>query len=106
MPGADAPDARGRTGLHLTGRDLDRNPSVVVRDVELLSSDWYVLRATTYDIRKSEHYRDYVVLSIEKNRSGLSRIDLQLRKRLEQSRFEREIEVVPEELVDERLFVE
>ncbi|GAA1919573.1 NUDIX domain-containing protein [Nocardioides hwasunensis] len=52
--GADEPDGRGRTGLHLTGRDLDRNPDVVVRDVELLSSDWYVLRATTYDIRRAD----------------------------------------------------
>ncbi|SED29846.1 nudix-type nucleoside diphosphatase, YffH/AdpP family [Nocardioides exalbidus] len=53
-PGADVPDGRGRTGLHLTGRDLDRNPAVVVRDVELLSSDWYVLRATTYDIQRAD----------------------------------------------------
>jgi nudix-type nucleoside diphosphatase (YffH/AdpP family) len=52
--GVDEPDGRGRTGLHLTGRDLDRNPAVVVRDVELLSSDWYVLRATTYDIRRAD----------------------------------------------------
>lgn len=53
-PGVDGPDRRGRTGLHLTGRNLDRNPDVVVRDVELLSSDWYVLRATTYDIRRAD----------------------------------------------------
>jgi nudix-type nucleoside diphosphatase (YffH/AdpP family) len=51
IPGADVPDRRGRTGLHLTGLDLRRNPRVRVRDVELLSSDWYVLRATTYDYR-------------------------------------------------------
>ena len=51
-PGIDVPDARGRTGLHLTGLDLDGNPDVRVRGVELLSSDWYVLRATTYDRRR------------------------------------------------------
>jgi nudix-type nucleoside diphosphatase (YffH/AdpP family) len=51
--GVDEPDRRGRTGLHLTGLDLDRNPDVVVKDVELLASDWYVLRATTLDIRGS-----------------------------------------------------
>ena len=56
-----------------------------------------------YDTRAMDRYRDYVVLSIEKNRSGLAKIDLQLRKRLEQSRFERELESVTEELVDERL---
>ena len=52
--GVDEPDRRGRTGLHLTGRDLDRNPDVVVRDVEVLACDWYVLRATTFDIRGAD----------------------------------------------------
>lgn len=53
-PGIDVPDGRGRTGLHLTGLDLDGNPDVRVREVELLSSDWYVLRATTYDRRRTD----------------------------------------------------
>jgi nudix-type nucleoside diphosphatase (YffH/AdpP family) len=54
VPGADIPDRRGRTGLHRTGLDLDRNPDVIVREVDLLSADWYVLRATTFDIRTSD----------------------------------------------------
>lgn len=54
VPGAEVPDRRGRTGLHRTGLDLDRNPDVVVREVDLLSADWYVLRATTFDIRTSD----------------------------------------------------
>jgi len=49
IPGAGAPDRRGRTGLDLTGLDLRRNPRVRVTGVELLSSDWYVLRASTYE---------------------------------------------------------
>lgn len=56
-----------------------------------------------YDTRATDRFRDYVVLTIEKNRSGLARIDLQLRKRLEQSRFESKLESVTEDLVDERL---
>jgi nudix-type nucleoside diphosphatase (YffH/AdpP family) len=52
--GIDTPDRRGRTGLHLVGRDLDRNPDVRVLDVEVLSSDWYVLRATTFERRGSD----------------------------------------------------
>lgn len=52
--GIDEPDRRGRTGLHLEGLDLDRNPDVVVREVDVLANDWYVLRATTFDIRKSD----------------------------------------------------
>ncbi len=49
--GAQLPDSRGRTGLHLRGRELDRNPDVRVRDVEITSDGWHVLRRTTFDIR-------------------------------------------------------
>ncbi|KAA1419768.1 NUDIX domain-containing protein [Mumia zhuanghuii] len=54
IAGADTPDRRGRTGLHLTGLDLDGNPDISVREVELLASDWFVLRATTYDRRRPD----------------------------------------------------
>ncbi|MGO4534980.1 NUDIX domain-containing protein [Leifsonia sp. 2MCAF36] len=50
-PGHDLPDGRGRTGLHLTGRDLTGNRAVHVRDVEVTSDGWHVLRRTTYDYR-------------------------------------------------------
>ncbi|MGW2092143.1 NUDIX domain-containing protein [Promicromonospora sukumoe] len=53
-PGIDVPDHRGRTGLDQTGRGLDRNPDVVVRDVELTSQGWHVLRRTTYDYRRRD----------------------------------------------------
>lgn len=53
-PGIDTPDHRGRTGLDHAGRDLDRNPDVVVRDVELTSQGWHVLRRTTFDYRRSD----------------------------------------------------
>ena len=49
--GLDEPDHRGRTGLDRAGRDLTRNPDVVVRDVELVASGWHVLRRTTFDYR-------------------------------------------------------
>jgi len=52
--GTDTPDHRGRTGLHLTGLDLDRNPDVVVKEVTLLAHDWHVLRATTLERRGSD----------------------------------------------------
>jgi nudix-type nucleoside diphosphatase (YffH/AdpP family) len=38
-------------GLHRAGRDLTRNPNVVVRDVEVLAHSWHVLRRTTLDYR-------------------------------------------------------
>ncbi|MEU3529803.1 NUDIX domain-containing protein [Streptomyces sp. NPDC038707] len=53
-PGVDVPDHRGRTGLDRAGRDLDRNPDVVVRDVELTSQGWHVLRRTTFDYRRRD----------------------------------------------------
>jgi len=52
--GIDTPDGRGRTGLDRQGRDLTGNPRVRIRDVELLSSDWYVLRKTTFDYRHGD----------------------------------------------------
>ncbi|PPG34218.1 NUDIX domain-containing protein [Rathayibacter sp. AY2B9] len=49
--GIDEPDRRGRTGLDRDGLDLVGNPDVVVKEVTLLSSDWYVLRTTRFDYR-------------------------------------------------------
>jgi nudix-type nucleoside diphosphatase (YffH/AdpP family) len=49
--GEDEPDARGRTGLHLTGRDLAGNPDVRITDVELVATAWHVLRRTTFEQR-------------------------------------------------------
>ncbi|MGN6407892.1 MAG: NUDIX domain-containing protein [Curtobacterium sp.] len=53
-PGTTVPDGRGRTGLDAVGRDLDRNPDVVVRDVEVVSDGWHVLRRTTLDVRRRD----------------------------------------------------
>jgi nudix-type nucleoside diphosphatase (YffH/AdpP family) len=53
-PGIDTPDHRGRTGLDRAGRGLDRNPDIVVRDVELTSQGWHVLRRTTFDYRRHD----------------------------------------------------
>jgi nudix-type nucleoside diphosphatase (YffH/AdpP family) len=53
-PGAGRPDARGRTDLHLKGRDLDRNADVRIRHVEVTSDGWHVLRRTTFEF----HGRD------------------------------------------------
>lgn len=53
-PGTTIPDGRGRTGLDAVGRDLDRNPDVVVREVEVVSDGWHVLRRTTLDVRRRD----------------------------------------------------
>lgn len=52
--GTDTPDRRGRTHQDRHGRDLIGNPRVRIRDVEVLSCDWCVLRKTTFDYRHSD----------------------------------------------------
>ena len=52
--GTDTPDRRGRTGLDQHGRGLTGNPHVRIRDVEVLSCDWYVLRKTTFDYQHGD----------------------------------------------------
>jgi len=54
QPGRDRPDGRGRIGLDQAGRDLTRNPNVIVRDVEITSNGWHVLRRTTFDYRRRD----------------------------------------------------
>ena len=51
--GTEVADGRGRTGLDQVGRDLTRNPRVVIRDVEVTSDGWHVLRRTTFDYQNS-----------------------------------------------------
>jgi nudix-type nucleoside diphosphatase (YffH/AdpP family) len=51
-PGIEVPDHCGRTGLDRAGRDLTGNPDVVIRDVELTSNGWHVLRRTTFDYHR------------------------------------------------------
>ena len=54
VPGADVPDNRGRTGLDRAGLELRRNPGVVVRNVEVTSNGWHVLRRTTFEFRRRD----------------------------------------------------
>jgi len=54
VEGIDRPDRRGRTGLDGHGRGLAGNPRVRIRDVEVLSCDWYVLRKTTFDYQHQD----------------------------------------------------
>jgi replicative DNA helicase len=78
-------------------------------DVVLVLNDKFDVVARhhlVFDVGNAERFRSWVVLSIEKNRSGLDKIDLEFRKRFDQSRFEQAGQAVEEQLVDERVFVE
>ena len=78
-------------------------------DVVLVINDKYDVVARhhlVFDVGNAERFRDFAVVSIEKNRTGIDRVDLEFRKRFEQGRFETEGAPVSEQLVDERVFVE
>lgn len=78
-------------------------------DVVLILNNKYDIVARhhlVYDVGNAERFRHWAVLSVEKNRSGKGGIDLEFRKRLDQSRFETEGNMVAEQLVDERVFTE
>jgi len=57
-----------------------------------------------YDTGNVDRYKSWAVLSIEKNRSGVTGVDLEFPKRFEQSRFDTHGHLVREQLVDERVF--
>lgn len=78
-------------------------------DVVLVLNDKFDVVARhhlMYDVMNAERFRDFVVMTIEKNRSGVDKIDLEFRKRFEQSRFETDGGTVAEQLIDERIFVD
>ena len=57
-----------------------------------------------YDTGNVERFRHWAVLSIEKNRSGLTGVDMEFPKRFEQSRFETQGQLVREKLVMDARF--
>lgn len=59
-----------------------------------------------YDLGSADRFRDWVVLTVEKNRNGRDNVDLEFRKRFEEARFEPDGNLVAERLTDERVFVE
>ena len=78
-------------------------------DTVLILNDKYDVVARhhlVYDVRNADRYREYMVVSVEKNRSGEDGVDLEFRKHCDQGRFETVGRRVAEQLVDERMFVD
>lgn len=59
-----------------------------------------------YAANNGEHFREYSVLTVEKNRSGRTGAEVEFRKHFAHGRFDPQGAVVAENLVDERVFVE
>ena len=78
-------------------------------DVVLILNDKYDIVARhhlTYNRGNAERFREWAVLSVEKNRFGRDGVELEFHKRFDQGRFESEGRRVAEQLVDERIFTE
>ena len=78
-------------------------------DVVLIMNDKFDVVARhhlVYDVGKAERFRNWVVVSIEKNRSGLDRVDIEIMKRFEHGGFDTSGRRVTEQLVDERIYTE
>jgi len=78
-------------------------------DVMLILNNKYDLvsrQHLVYGVGNAERFRQWAVVSIEKNRNGRAGLDLEFRKRFDQNRFETTGRLVTEHLIDERLILE
>jgi replicative DNA helicase len=98
------PGARMRT-RHMRGSTaLSYEPDVVL--ILGTKSDLVARHHLMYGGASAESYKDWSVLTVEKNRSGSGGAEIEFRKRFDQGRFEADGNVVTEKLVDERVYVE
>lgn len=98
--------AEGRTRLrHLRGSTA----LAYECDVALMLNDkWRAVARhhLMFDSANAERHHDWVVCTIDKNRSGKADVDLQFRKHFAHAHFDAIGEVVREDLIDERVFRE
>jgi len=98
------------SGKRLRIQDLRGSSALVVpADVVLILNEKFDVVARhhlVYNLASAERFRLWMVLSIEKNRNGVDKVDLEFQKAFKQGRFDPEGGRVEEELVDERIFVE
>ena len=98
------------SGKRLRARHMRGSTALAYEaDVLLLMNLKYDIVARhhiVYDLGRAEGFKDWVVVTVEKNRAGQSGIELEFRKRLHQSRFEPDGGVVTEQLVGERVLSE
>jgi replicative DNA helicase len=78
-------------------------------DVVLILNDKYDVVARhhlVYDLGNAERYKQWVVMTIEKNRHGVDGVELEFRKAFAEGRFEASGQYVLEQLIEERVFTE
>ena len=98
------PGARMRT-RHMRGSTaLSYEPDVVL--ILATKSDIVARHHLMYGGANAEHFKEWSVLTVEKNRSGSGGAEIEFKKRFDQGRFDTNGQVVTEKLVDERVYVE
>ena len=78
-------------------------------DIVLLMNDKFDVVARhhlLYDLGNAKGFHRWVVVTLEKNRNGVDKVELEFHKRFEQSRFDPQGREVTEQLVEERIFVD
>jgi replicative DNA helicase len=100
------PGLDGRTRLH----HLRGSTALAYEaDVALLLNDKFAVVARhhlMYGTTNAEHYKQWAVCSVEKNRSGRAGVDLEFRKRFEHGHLDPVGGHVAEQLVDDRIHVD
>ena len=98
------PGARMRT-RHMRGSTaLSYEPDVVL--ILGTKSDIVARHHLMYGGANADHFKDWSVITVEKNRSGTGGAEVEFKKRFDQGRFDPNGNVVTEKLVDERVYVE
>jgi replicative DNA helicase len=97
-------------GTRLRARHL-RGSTALAYEPDLVlvintKSDIVARHHLMFDGNSHERFRNYSVLTVEKNRAGHDGAELEFRKRFDQGRFESEGAAVAERLVDERVYVD
>jgi replicative DNA helicase len=98
------------SGKRMRIQDLRGSSTVAIpADVVLLLNEKFDAVARhhlVYNLASAERFRNWVVMSIEKNRNGVDRVNLEFQKAFKQARFNPDGGPVEEELIDERIFVD
>lgn len=98
------------TGKRLRVQDLRGSSAVVVpADVVIILNEKFDVVARhhlVYNLASAERFRNWVVLTLEKNRNGVDKVNIEFQKMFKQGRFDPEGGRVEEELIDERIFVD
>jgi replicative DNA helicase len=98
------------SGKRMRIQDLRGSSTVAIpADVVLILNEKFDVVARhhlVYNLASAERFRSWVVMSIEKNRNGVDKVNLEFQKAFKQARFDPNGGLIQEELIDDRIFVE